>query len=232
MDRQGQHVAPRVEDALCAIAVVQVHVQNGHPAARRAQTLCGDGRIVQIAEAARKLGKSMVPRRAAQRIGAARPAQHQIGCMQGGPGAGQRRAPGLRRDGAGGVGHVKPGLSDGGFGVPCVAAVGVDIGNDLCRCAFDALPAGIDRLQEGQVAVGMHGTHRVHVQARRLNHRQRHAPHGPQQRIDPRRLFRAGLRRAGGQEILRIMGALGVVKNGDHASPRAASPAPSSSSMS
>ena len=127
---------------------------------------------------------------------------------------------------------MKPGLSDCGFGVARVAAVGMDVGNDFRRCAFDALPAGVDGLQKGQVAVGMHGADGVHVQAGGLNDRQRHAPHGPQQRIDPRRFFRAGLRRARRQEDLRIMGALGVVENGDHVVPRAASPAPSSTSMS
>jgi hypothetical protein len=78
MDRHGEHVAARVEDALRAVAVVQVDVEDRDAAAGPGQPLGGDGRIVEKAEAAGEVGEGVVARRAAERVGGGRTGKHRV----------------------------------------------------------------------------------------------------------------------------------------------------------
>ena len=68
MERHRQHVGARVEDALRAIAVMQVDVEDRHARALLAQALRGDRRIVEEAEAAGDVGEGVMPGRAAKRV--------------------------------------------------------------------------------------------------------------------------------------------------------------------
>ena len=57
MDRHGQHIIAVVKDALGAIAVMQVNVQNRRSAARGAQAFGGDGGIVQVTKTTGKVAE-------------------------------------------------------------------------------------------------------------------------------------------------------------------------------
>ena len=69
MDRHGQHIGAGVEDALRAVAVMQVDVEDRDARRIRAQTLRGDRRIVEEAEAAGDIGEGVVAGRPAERVG-------------------------------------------------------------------------------------------------------------------------------------------------------------------
>ena len=79
MDRHGQHVGALVEDALRAVAVMQVDVDDRHARGEAAKVLGGDRRIVEEAEAAGDIAEGMMARRAAERIGGAFACQHRVG---------------------------------------------------------------------------------------------------------------------------------------------------------
>ena len=52
MDRHRQHVGARIEDALGAVAVMHVDIEDGDALVLGAQMLGGDRRVVHEAEAA------------------------------------------------------------------------------------------------------------------------------------------------------------------------------------
>ncbi|MDT4869556.1 hypothetical protein FQZ97_1045930 [compost metagenome] len=65
VDGDREHIGSLIEDGLRAVAVVVVHIQHRHlRVARIAQRLRGDGRVVQEAVTAQKVGTRMVARRA------------------------------------------------------------------------------------------------------------------------------------------------------------------------
>ena len=76
MDRDRQHVGAVVENALRAVAVVDVPIDHRDlaDAVLRLGRIDGDGDVGEEAEAHRLVGKAVVPGGAAQRIGVARPA--------------------------------------------------------------------------------------------------------------------------------------------------------------
>ena len=80
VDRDGEHVVALEEDALRAVAVMDVDIEHGDARMPAAQALGGDGGVVQEAEAARHVGIGVMAGRPAERIGLAR----------------ARRAPGRR----------------------------------------------------------------------------------------------------------------------------------------
>ena len=69
MDRHGQHIGAGVEDALRAVAVVQVDIEYRNARRRLAQRLRRDRRIVEEAEAAGDVGEGVMSGRPAKRIG-------------------------------------------------------------------------------------------------------------------------------------------------------------------
>src|SRR5690606_6733550 len=68
MERDGKHVSARIEYALGAVAMMQVHVEDGDAIRLSAQRLCRHSRIVDEAETAGDVGKGMMAGRAAKRI--------------------------------------------------------------------------------------------------------------------------------------------------------------------
>jgi hypothetical protein len=50
MDRNRQHIRPRVEDLLRAVAVMGIDVENGHTVESGAEPLCHDGSVIDVAE--------------------------------------------------------------------------------------------------------------------------------------------------------------------------------------
>ena len=130
VERDGQHVGAVVEDALGAVAVVQVDVEDGDFAALQRQLLGGNGGVVQVAKAAGQFGKGVVTGRAAQGVGGLA-LQQQFCRMDCALGRGIGCDPGVGADRGGGVGHVKARLTHGGFRVAVLAAGGVDVGDDL-----------------------------------------------------------------------------------------------------
>ena len=79
MDRDGEHVRPCVEDALRAVAVMQVDVEDRDARGGPAQMLGGDGRIVEEAEAAGDIGEGVMAGRTAERIGGRLARLHGLG---------------------------------------------------------------------------------------------------------------------------------------------------------
>ena len=67
--RNREDIGSRVEDALRAVAVMEIDVEDGDPRLCPQQALRSDRRIVEEAEAAGDIHKGMVARRPAQRIG-------------------------------------------------------------------------------------------------------------------------------------------------------------------
>ena len=83
MDRDREHVGAPVEDALRAVAVMDIDVEHGDAFVLAAQALRGNGSVVQEAEAAGHVGISMMPGRPAERVGLAFARQHQVGSRRG-----------------------------------------------------------------------------------------------------------------------------------------------------
>ena len=76
MDGNGEHVGAVIEDALRAVAVMDVDIEHGHAPVLAAQPLGGDGGVVQEAEAARHVGISVMAGRPAEGEGGARSTVH------------------------------------------------------------------------------------------------------------------------------------------------------------
>ena len=94
VQRHEQHVAPRVEDLLRAVAVVVVDVENGDArAALIHQVLRGDGGVVQITVAAHGGGRRVMARRPAQREHRRRAVEERAGAGERDVGAGLDRLP-------------------------------------------------------------------------------------------------------------------------------------------
>ncbi len=80
MDRHGEHIVALEEDALRAVAVMDVDIEHGDAPVLLPQPLGGDGGVVQEAEAAGHVGIGVMARRPAERIGLELARQHEIGC--------------------------------------------------------------------------------------------------------------------------------------------------------
>ena len=77
VDRDEQHVAPRIEDVLRAVAMMIIDVEDGDAApARRDRGLGGDGSGVEVAIAADIIGAGMMAGRPAESEGAAVAGEH------------------------------------------------------------------------------------------------------------------------------------------------------------
>ena len=108
VDAGELHVGALVEDGLGAVAVVIVDVEHGHAIddARVAQRLCGNGRVVEEAVAAKEVRAGMVARRPRERECGTLALQHaRGGCqrasgarMRGFPCAGSERRAGVIRE--------------------------------------------------------------------------------------------------------------------------------------
>src|SRR5581483_646924 len=79
VDRYGQHIVTFVEDALCAVAMMYVDIEDRHALMLRTQTLRGDCRIVQKAETAGHVGIGMMARRPAKSIDLPLAGQYSVG---------------------------------------------------------------------------------------------------------------------------------------------------------
>ncbi len=136
MDRDGEHVGPFVEDALRAVAVMDVDVEDRDTLVLQAQVRGCDRAVVEKAEAAGEIAIGVMAGRTAKRVGRAlavhdelRRRRRDIGGRAGsGPGAGADRAGGVDRvpaEAADDVGRISPGIADrmhvGDHLGPCIA---------------------------------------------------------------------------------------------------------------
>lgn len=112
---------------------------------------------------------------------------------------------------------MKPCLPYRGQRVAIGATGRVDVGDHLGACRGDVLPAGVDGLQEGQIALGVNGGYGIQPMVVRRQHGQAKRGYPFQQGVDPHGLFWARLGRTRRQKELGIMGALAGVVKGDHA---------------
>src|SRR5438105_8179168 len=109
VDRGGEHVVALVEDALRAVAMVVVDVDDRHArGARVAQGLCGEGRVVEKAVAAEEVGAGVVARRAGERQRRAGTGRHGAGGIDRTRRAGERRLPSARAEWRAGVERIQP----------------------------------------------------------------------------------------------------------------------------
>ena len=104
------------------------------------------------------------------------------------------------------------GLADGGSRIARRPRHRVDVGDDLGRGAFDALPARENVLQELDIFGRVDGGDRTKPGIFRALDRQAGGPRPGKQPLDALRLLRIGLRRAAGEERLRIVAFLFVGK--------------------
>ena len=191
-------------------------------APRAAQFFGGDGGIVQKAEAPRQIGKGMVPRRPAQRIGRPRPFGHRRRRAQRRLRRPIGRLPGSGRDGAGCIGLMPARLPQHRFRIAVAAPGRMDIRDDLGRRIGNARPAHMGRPQEGQVFGRMDGAQRPHAEIRRhLEGAARRLGPGRQPR-HPLGHFGVGQDAPVRHEVLRIMHALARIKIGPHVHPLSA----------
>ena len=217
MERHGQHVGARVKDALGAVAVMQVDIEDRHARRILAQALRGDRRIVEEAEAAGDVGKGVMPGRAAQRVSRGLACQHRVGRLDRSPGAPAGAAKSLGRDRACGIGHVVAGLADRRGRIGTVAGDRVDVGDHFGRRALDALPARKDVLEEIEIFRRMDRGDRPQPEIFRPGDRQARGLGAGQQPLDALGLFRVGLRRAARQERFWVVTLLFVCIKGLHA---------------
>ncbi|MPL86073.1 hypothetical protein SDC9_32049 [bioreactor metagenome] len=191
MQRDRQHVVTFVEDALRAVAVMHVDVEDRRAMAARAQILGRDAAVVEEAEPARDLAIGMMARGARQRIGPARARQDLVGATQRGLRRPVDRLPAFHRDRTGGIGVVVTDLRLGIPGIDPIALGDDAAGHDLGKVGHLGQPAVIDRAQEGQIA-------------RRVQRgERRHAVIGARRSRQPRRQRTA-------QQLRHAVGAVGV----------------------
>ena len=70
VQRDEDHVVAAVEDGLRAVAVVEIHVEDGHPPGPTVEEgLGGDGCVVEEAIAAVEVARRVMPGRSAEREG-------------------------------------------------------------------------------------------------------------------------------------------------------------------
>ena len=129
MDRHGQDIAAVIKDALCAIAVMHIDIQNRGSAPGFQKRLCGDGRVVEKAKSARQIAERVVPRGAAQRIGCALSFKDCVNAAKGRLRRPVGRFPCSRRDGTSGIGLMEPRLTHRRAWIACGAPVWVDVGD-------------------------------------------------------------------------------------------------------
>ena len=199
---------------------MHVDVEDRGPPPGAQQPLRRDGRVVEETEAARHVGEGVVPRRAAQRIGRARPVHHHVGAGHRGLRRPVGGLPGVLGDRAGGVGLVVARLPHGGFRVAVATGwPGGCSGITSSPAPVDALPAGVDRAQEGQV-FGACGSRRSAPSRHRAAPRSRSPPpRAPSlRRADALGLLGVRLDRAVRHEMPRVVPPLPLVEYGLHVS--------------
>jgi hypothetical protein len=216
VDGDEEHVGAVIEDALRAVAGVDVDVEDRHAAAFPAQVFRRDRGVVEVAEAARHIAIGMMARRPAERVGVPFAGQHQARRMHRRLGAGAGRAPGVGRDRAGGVGLMIARQPDGGARPLAHVAVRVDVGDHLVAGVGQLPPFRMDVLEKIEVFRRVHrgerrqtvvvGRH--HLVARSLRRRQQHGC--------AFRLVRAALDAAAHDEGLRVMRKLALVEHEFH----------------
>ncbi len=219
MHGDGQDIAPRIEDPLRAVAVMQVDVEHGDPPAGPKPTLGSDGAVVQEAEAAGHVGKGMVSRRPAERIGRGRSRQHRVGggdCRLGAP---IGRSPGLGPDRTRGIGLVPARLTHGMARIGRRAPVRMDVGDDLGRSAGQRLPARVDGLEESQIVRAVHSRDGPDALVVWCGNLEPEIAQASEQRRRPCRLLGARLWPATHQEMRRVVQQLSVVEKGLHGTP-------------
>ena len=155
MQRGEEHVGPIVEDALRAVAVMHVDVENRNARQRAAHVLRRDRDVVEIAEPAGHVGIGVVARRPAQPIGDRGAVEHERGGVDRDIGAGDGSRPGPGADRAGGVGGVEADEADGADRPPRHVTAGMDVRHDLGRGFRQGLPARMDRREKVEVLRGV-----------------------------------------------------------------------------
>ena len=151
VDRHGEHVVALEEDALRAVAVMDVDVEHGDAGVLAAQMLGGDGGVVQEAEAARHVGIGVMARRPAERIGLARARQDRFGRGGRDLGRGECCVPGARTDRAAGVDLMPAGAADQALRIGRRIARRMHVGHDFRSGARQLRPFARGDLQEVDV---------------------------------------------------------------------------------
>jgi len=146
VDRHREHVGPFVEDALRAIAVMNVDIEDRHALMLQAQMRRCDRAVVEETEATGQIAIGVMARRTTKRIGGALAVHHELrrrrrhvgGRASRSPGAGPDRTGCIDRvpaeppDDVGRVGrgvahrmhvgnHLRPGIAKRGPGIPGLA---------------------------------------------------------------------------------------------------------------
>ena len=165
MHRDEQHVCPAPENALGAVAVVAVDVEDGHALrAPVAQALGGEGGVVEVAMPARPRRVGVMSGWAADGVGEARAVDHAVGGRDGAGGGGECGGPGAQADRAGCVGCVPAELPDHIARQPPAIAEhlrrGVDVGNGFRPMIGQSGPGGGQVTQEVEIGGQMNGLQR------------------------------------------------------------------------
>ena len=216
VNRDRQHVAAGPEDALGAVAVMDVDVEDRDPLVAGAQPLGGDRAVVEEAEAAGHVGEGVVARRPAQRIGGALALGDQGRRRDRDVGGQQRRLEGARADRAGGIGHVPAGAPDDAVRITRRIAARMDVGDDLGRSVAERRPGVVGLLEKQQIVRAVHGRDRPAVETLRRDDGVAARLQPRQQPLGALRLLRAPPRLATDQEELRVVDEVSGIVDGFH----------------
>ncbi len=181
-----------VEDRLRAVAVMEIHVEDGDAAARvLGQIARGDGGVVQVAEAAAEVAGGVMSWWAAQGVHAVRPGEHPVRSGQRALGGSVCRFPGPRENWAAGAeGVIAPLSGDARRRRPLAASEGEGPRNDRFLVSQ---PGRVRLVGSLQVADEVRSVHRQEgiqpVIFWRQDGAERGRAHGLQEDLRPRRQF-------------------------------------------
>jgi hypothetical protein len=156
MQGNGQHIVALVKNALGAIAVVHVDVEYGDALMLFAQDLRGYRTVVQVAKSTGKLAACVVSWRSGKRVAGRRAVQNFQRRMHGAPGTPAGTIPGVRGDRRRAIEYVVADLTHRRLWVHDIPCVRMHVGSHVRRSAGDTLPAGVNILEESQVAQRVH----------------------------------------------------------------------------
>ena len=181
VDGDAQHIGALVEDGLGAVAVVVVHIEDGHALATQVpQRLCCHGGVVEKAVTPKEIRASVVPWRAGEGEGAARPCRQLQGCGHGAGRSATGRRPCALSEWAARVeckgAHARGKVVGQGVGAKAVAVGhGPDRGQGVALCVgrVHGHPLGPGTFKKTEVALGVHaGQHAVELDVADLRRQQ------------------------------------------------------------
>ena len=208
MERDRQHIGPVVEDALSPVAVMQIDVEHRHPLVAAPCPGRGDRGVVEVAESASHVGEGMMARRPAERVGNRRASQDQLRRLHRAIGACHRRRPCHGPDRASGVRHMEACLAHDRIRIGGMAAIGMDVGNDLRRGLGQGQPALMGGFEKVQIGTAMHGLSRFGPEVGRRHDRVTGLGCGLPQDIGALGFFGAPMPLPADEEALRVVAQL------------------------